>query len=156
MFIVRLVKIEDLPEVARMRLELSKYHEAFGDDFKVNKNAKKYYINLYKKYIYSKKKKLLVVENENKLIGFGSALIMKKEPISPDKEYGHIREIYIDKKFRRQGIAKKILDVFYKWLKGKNIKYIDLKVICANELGRNAWTKCGFKDYAIIKRKFLK
>ena len=139
-----------------MRLELSKYHEAFDDDFRINKNAKKYYINLYKKYIYSSKKKLLVVENENKLIGFGSALVMKKEPISRDKEYGHIREMYIEKKFRRQGIAGEILNVFYKWLKRKNIKYIDLKVVCANELGRNAWAKHGFKDYAIIKRKFLK
>ncbi|MFH1583350.1 MAG: GNAT family N-acetyltransferase [Candidatus Falkowbacteria bacterium] len=156
MFVVRPAKIKDLPEVAKMRLELSKYHEAFDDDFKVNKKAKKYYINLYKKYIYSNKKKLLVIENEDKLIGFGSALIMKKEPISRDKEYAHIRDMYISKKFRRQGLAGEILNIFYKWFKERKIKYIDLKVIHANELGRRAWTKHGFKDYAIIKRKFLK
>jgi ribosomal protein S18 acetylase RimI-like enzyme len=156
MFIVRPAKIKDLPEVVRMRLELSKYHEIFDDNFKVNKNAKKYYTDLYKKYIYSGKKKLIVAADKDKLLGFSSAHIAKKEPISRDKKYGHIRDMYVDKKFRRQGIAGEILNVFYRWFKEKNIKYIDLKVVCANKLGRNAWTKHGFSDYAVIKRKFLK
>ncbi|MDO8592659.1 MAG: GNAT family N-acetyltransferase [bacterium] len=153
---IRPAKIKDLLGVVKMRLALSKYHEAFDNDFRVNKNAKKYYISLYKKYIYSSKKKLLVVESKDKLVGFGSAHIAKKEPISRDKEFGHIRDMYIDKKFRRQGIAGEILNIFYNWFKEKNIKYIDLKVVCANKLGRNAWTKYGFLDYAIIKRKLLK
>ncbi len=119
MTIIRPAKIKDLPEVVRMRLELSKYHETW-DYFKMNKNARKYYYNLYRGYIYSSNKKLLVAEDKGKLIGFGSAHIVSKEPIYKIKNLGHIRDMYVDKKFRRQGVAGKILSVFYKWFKEKN------------------------------------
>lgn len=156
MFIVRPAKIKDLPEVVKMRLELCKYHKAFGSDFKIDKTAQKYYYKLYKGYIYSIKKKLLVAECGKKLIGFVSAHIPESEPISKYKISGHIRDMYVDEKFRRRGVAGEILKVLYRWFKSKNVKCVYLNVVCANQLGRNAWTKYGFEDYAIRKRKILK
>lgn len=157
MFIIRPAKIKDLPEIIAMRLELAKYHEALDKNFIINRPAaRKFYNKLFKDFIRSRKKKLLVAEADGKSIGFASAFIAKSEPFQKIKNYGHIRDAYVDKKFRRLGVGKKFIEIFYEWFKKEKLKYIDLNVFCANKLGRAAWGKYGFKDYSIRKRKIIK
>ncbi len=92
----------------------------------------------------------------DKIIGYGSAYVANKDPVYNIIKYGHIRDVFVDKKFRRQGAAGEILKVFYEWFRKNKIKYLELNVMCHNELGRRAWAKYGFKDYLIRKRKILK
>ena len=156
MVIIRSAKIKDLKEVVKMRLKLGKYEEKIENYFTLGNNAKLLLQKIYKEYINAKSKKLLVVEIDNKIIGFGSAQINSSNAIFKIKEHGYIVEVYVDKKFRRRGVAGEILKVFYKWFRKNNIKYIELNVLYHNELGRNAWTKYGFKDCLIKKIKILK
>jgi len=156
MALIRPAKIKDLPEVIKMRIELGKYFEKIDNCLKMENNGEKFFNRFFKGFIYSKKKKLLVAEVGDKLIGFGCASLMKKDPIYYIKKYAHINQMYIDERFRRKGIAGEMLKVFYKWFKQNKIKYIELSVLCANAIGRNAWAKYGFEDFLIRKRKILK
>lgn len=155
MTIIRPAKIKDLPEIAKLRVQSGFYHSKLDNILKTTKNPD-YFIKLYKGYIYSGKKKLLVAETNGKIVGFGSASISIKSPTFKIKNYGHISDIYVSEKSRRIGVAGKILEGFYKWYRENNIRYLELNVMANNKLGRCAWDKYGFKDFLIRKRKILK
>jgi GNAT superfamily N-acetyltransferase len=152
---IRPAKIKDLSEIVAMRLKLLKYHEKLDRYEAGKKDADTTFYKFYKSGINSKKVKILVAEENSKLVGFGHATIVKTH-VFKIKYHGNINDMYIKGRYRREGIAGKILQSYFYWFKKKGIKYVELSVHCKNEIGKNAWNKYGFKDFLIRKRITLK
>lgn len=67
-------------------------------------------------------------------------------------KFGHISDVFVEKNFRKLGVAKQFLKKLKKWFKNKNLKHIELSVHEKNEVGKKAWAKYGLEDYMIKKR----
>jgi GNAT superfamily N-acetyltransferase len=155
MILIRTAKIKDLSELVAMCFELEKYEGKIDSYYKVGKNYKKHFFDFFKKSLYSKNMISLVAETEGKLIGFGCAQINYRPAYNIGK-VGFISKLYVNKDFRRQGVAGKILKVICQWCKRNKVYNIELNVLVNNGVACKAWDKHGFKDLLLRKRKILK
>lgn len=64
--------------------------------------------------------------------------------------------MFVDRQYRRQGIAGDILQALFEWFKKNGVKHAALNVISKNKVGNKTWAKYGFEDSVIRKRITLK
>jgi len=71
----------------------------------------------------------------------------------------HIAEIstvVINTKYRRRGIATKMIEVALEIAKEKNIKIVKIEVEAKNAPAVKLYTKAGFKEYGRLGREFMR
>lgn len=152
--IIRKAKLSDLGKIHSMWWRLMNYHRkkdasAFQ---KLKKNAKSIGKKYLKKQIYNKNAQIFVVEYNSKLISYAVFSISKFPPIFVvDKEVG-LNEIFVEKKFRKKGIAQKLIKLGLEWGKRKGLKYANLVVLSWNKSALECYKAAGFR----IRRHIMK
>ncbi len=99
----------------------------------------------FRQYMKSKKHYWIVAEEKGKIIGFGQAWIKNKET-------GITESVYVNKRYRKKGIGKKIMGDMIKWLKTKKLKYIESSAYLRNKPSVKLHKKLGFKPFLIRMR----
>ena len=97
-----------------------------------------------------------VAEDGEKIAGYALAKITSRPPVSKIQKIGMIDDVYLEKKYRGSGIAKKLLEEFYAWFRKNKIDHVEMSVHIKNKIGRKAWKKYGFQVYLISLRKNIK
>jgi len=97
---------------------------------------------------------ILVAEDKGKLIGFAYGTIKKVKHLSIGR-MGHFNDCYIEKAYRRKGIARKLTKQLMNWYKIKKIKYVDVYVDSKNTTGLKTWTCLGFRETDKCMRRKL-
>lgn len=109
------------------------------------KKGKKRRLNAWRKNLKSKKCYYIVAEEKGKIKGLGFAQ-------SEIKDEGMIENVYVDKRYRKRGIGKKIILELTDWLKKKKVKYIEIDVYFKNKPAIRLYKKLGFKPLSMIMR----
>ena len=93
---------------------------------------------------------IFVIEEDNKLIAYFQGSLLK----SIWENFGYIDDIFVSRKFRRQGLGTKLIKNFIKILKSKKIKKIRIGVNSENKKALLLYKKLGFKitHYEMDKR----
>lgn len=149
---IRKATLKDIKQMIDCALSLLKYHYDFDPYFAPVKNVKDVYQKFFKRCIYSNKRHLLVAEENKKIIGYALGELGSRPPVFKIRKIGFINDVFVERKFRKLGIAKQFLLELYKWFKSKKLEYIELTVHVKNEIGKKAWTKYGFEDYMVKQR----
>ncbi|MBI2024624.1 MAG: GNAT family N-acetyltransferase [Candidatus Harrisonbacteria bacterium] len=105
------------------------------------------------KAIRDSKKLLLTAEMDKKIVGYLLVAIEPAPFYSSEKKIGVIADTVVSKKYRRQGILKKMFLQAQKWLRGKKIRYFELSVDARNKSAVRSWKKLGFSNYKLRLRK---
>lgn len=113
-------------------------------------NSKKR-IQDFKKGTHGENWLLLIAKEENKIVGFGQAHVM-----STDKLGGWIDKLYLLKEYRRKSIGKRLTQELIRWLKKKNVKEIQTKILIKNKASLVNFEKQGFEKFVYILRRKLK
>jgi len=148
---VRKARKEDLKQLAKLILDLHKFHSRFDKRSKLKSYAiclrliEKGLRNYFKK---PKTRIILVYEETNKVLGFVDFWIEKKEINIQDKGIW-IYEIHVDKKHRRKGIAKELIKGVARIAKKKGIRELDLTYISKNQQSTNFWKKFKAKTWSL-------
>src|SRR3989344_6720096 len=87
------------------------------------------------------KRVLLIIEEDKNIKGFVIGTLIKNNYQCNT----HLDEIYVDKKFRRRGFSKLLLNEFSKWSKLKKAKIVRLCVSVNNKKAMKFYKKIGFK-----------
>ncbi|PFW82406.1 GNAT family N-acetyltransferase [Bacillus pseudomycoides] len=99
-------------------------------------------------YIQSKYGVVFVAINENQqVIGYGIAS-MKQDLVS-NMLYGQVDELYVASEYRRQQVAKNLVDNLMNWFNQQDISLFHVYVDLENELALEFWEKIG------INREFF-
>jgi glucosamine-phosphate N-acetyltransferase len=106
---------------------------------------KNFVTNLSKKHI------IIVIEDNNKIIGTGSLLIENKI-IHNMGLVGHIEDIVIHNNYRKQGLGKKLIDELINISIQSNCYKI---ILDCNEKNVNFYQNSGFKQKEIRMVKYL-
>lgn len=93
----------------------------------------------------NKKHYWIVVEEKNKIIGFGQAWIKNKNT-------GITESVYVYKKYRKLGVGKKIMKELIKWLKKRKLKYIESSAYIKNKPSVKLHEGLGFKPFLLRMR----
>ena len=61
------------------------------------------------------------------------------------KTYGYIDSLFVEPKYRKNGIGSKLVEQILIWLKSKEVSYISLDVDVVNKPANRLYAKYGFK-----------
>jgi len=93
--------------------------------------------------------KTFCIKENNWMIGMGNILI------DENSETAQIMHIFVDEKYRRNGVAMKMVEYLEKLAKSQNISTIDLLIMPKNDPAKNLFKKIGFKEMKIEGRKTM-
>ncbi|PEA55534.1 GNAT family N-acetyltransferase [Bacillus pseudomycoides] len=101
-------------------------------------------------FVQSKYGAVFVVTDEDQdMIGYGIACI--KQDLVTNALYGQIDEVYIREEYRRQQIAKNVVEDLTHWLNQEAISSIQVYVDLDNKLALNFWENTGFeKEFFLL------
>ena len=105
--------------------------------------------------IQNNKQKLIVAVEDNVVIGLAKADIecSPSNPLFVQREWLSISTIVVDKKHRRKGVGKILLDNLYDWAKEYNIVEVELTVFSFNKSAIEFYIKKGFNEVRIKMHK---
>lgn len=86
----------------------------------------------------------IIVIAKHKGIGVGFISGMVLSSFCYSKPVGIIFEVYVDEKFRKKGIATKMMDAIIKELKMYNVSSITLETSSKNTIAQQFYKKYGF------------
>ena len=149
---IRDAREDDLESVIDLWEQLADHHELLSDQFERSPDSKK----KWSKYLYERfseiSTKLVVAEEEGKIVAFMLCLLEPNYPIFKERKIGVISDVYVREERRRKGLAKKMLDVAVAWFKKNKVRTVRLNVAADNLEARAAWRMIGFEPLMIDKR----
>ncbi|WP_242224646.1 GNAT family N-acetyltransferase [Bacillus cereus group sp. BfR-BA-01380] len=101
-------------------------------------------------FVQSKYGAVFIVTDEcQNMIGYGIASI--KQDLVTDMLYGQIDEVYIREEYRRQQIAKNLVEHLIGWLNQEGISFVHVNVDVENKLALDFWENIGFeKEFFLL------
>ncbi len=135
-----------LPMAKEME-ELSDFNSLSGSD--VRANAVKYFTDRLRK----DKHVFLVAEIDGDFAGFVSMEEKMARPVFERDKYGHIHELFVRNKYRREGVASKLLDHLEEYSREKDLDMLSLSV---NVRNRSAIQLYEEKDYRKERTMMIK
>lgn len=114
-------------------------------DCELEKSDREAILNQLEQYLQSQYGAIYIATNENhQLIGFGLASIKKE--LMYDTIYGQIDEIYVLPAYRRQKIAKRLVDELVNWFNEKHdTSVVNVYVDLENDLALEFWEGVGLE-----------
>jgi len=71
------------------------------------------------------------------------------------KNIGLIEHCWVEKKYRMENIAAKLVKIIEKWFEDNLIEYIDVQYLLGNIEAEVTWERLGYKPYRVISRKVI-
>lgn len=132
--------------LSKLVCEEKEFNENINESFVVNN----YFKNLYCKEYNA----IFVAIIDEKIVGYIYIKITTSEQ-GPELEHeAMIDGLYVEKEYRNNEVATKLVKIAREWAISKDVKYISLNVLNSNEAAKNLYYKEGFKEFAsILKQK---
>lgn len=141
---------EDIKEINKLLTDL------IQDERQYDENINKNYIvkNYYEQFLDKEDSCLIVAKDEtNTVLGYGFGFIMDYGNVY-DSKIAQLDAVYIKPEYRKNGIARQIIQYFTEWSKKNKVLYIELKVCNDNLKAIELYEKEGFTtDKKILKKK---
>lgn len=134
--------LEDIDILTKTRIEVLKAANKLPDDTDMSEVKRESY-NYYKKALGDGTHIAYLVFDESRFVGAGGVSFFQVMPTyhNPSGNKAYIMNMYTNPKYRRMGIAYKILDMLIENVKSKGITAISLE---ATNMGRPLYEKYGF------------
>lgn len=95
---------------------------------------------------------VLVAETNETIIGSGYSKIKESLPQHDNKLHAFMGFMYVDPKYRGQGINKMIVEGLIDWSKQQGLSVACLTVYSENTSAIRAYNKAGFNEYLVEMR----
>ena len=115
----------------------------------LSENGKAYFINLLNNTTYC----CLVAENNNKLVGYNTALPKKFD--QRKSKYLEIDNLGVRAEYQRQGIGKMLIENCLVWAKANGFQKVYLHSFYTNDQARAFYKKNGFSEIHVSFEKDL-
>ena len=147
---IRKASVRDLDDILRLNLELFK-KERRGYDKLLDMNwtygeGKKY----FQRRITRKNGFVVVAEHKGKFVGYLCGGISKMESYRIQKKHAELENMFIEKKFRGQGIGKKLAERFFDWCQENKVELVLVSASFGNSEAVHFYEKFGFKGYSTV------
>ncbi len=144
--IIREGRLKDRESVVQLWTELTDLHvEISTIEMNMVENSEKIIREFYERSVRSRKRMILVAENDEHICGYLLGSIQKRPPTSKETHMAHITDVYLRDELRRKGIGREMIMVFRKWVESKGITLITLDVVPENEQALEFYKSLGFK-----------
>jgi ribosomal protein S18 acetylase RimI-like enzyme len=135
----------DLPQLLNLEQLVIEAERPFNATIKPGKT---FYYDL-DQLISSEDSYLVVVENEESIVGTGYAQIRESKAAFAHQTHSYLGFMYVSPDYRGRGINQKLIDRLIIWSKGKGAEDFYLDVYAENEAAIRAYEKVGFSPCMI-------
>ena len=151
---IRKATINDLESASDMYIKLLESVNKFEKDMhtKDKRGLKKEIVE----ELGNKDITFILATDNNKVVGCLQGSICKAPCYNHYKKLSNINWIFIEKKYRKQGLAQKLIAQFISILKKKNVSVFYTDVHVKNKASISLNKKLGFKEYHTEFRKEIK
>jgi len=143
---------DDLDGVVDLWALLARHHEEISEDFTLAWDGKRKWSNYLRSKFGEISTKLIVAEEDGKIVGFMLCLLSPNAPVFKERKVGVISDVFVLEERRRKGVARKMLEVAVKWFRKNKVRTVQLGVAHDNLEARAVWRAIGFEPYMIYKR----
>lgn len=147
---IREAKRDDIKDINNLLTDLIQYERRYDENINKNYVVKNY----YEQFLNKKDSCIIVAEDKNNnILGYGFGFIMDYGNVY-DNKVAQLDAMYIKPEYRKNGIARQIIQYFIEWSKKNKASYIELKVYNNNNKAIELYEKEGFSiDKKILKKK---
>jgi ribosomal protein S18 acetylase RimI-like enzyme len=138
---------EDSERVAELNWDLDFYHVSYHPIYHVKENA-----SVTLAYVKDRIEKsiagdgLVLVAQDKVIVGFLSCSITdRSNPNWEIRKLGHIGPVYVIPEYRCRGVARALMKEALKWMKNREVTYVELNVVVKNAAAIAVWTALGFE-----------
>ncbi len=146
-FKIRKATLNDIDTIVELNKQLADYHRKIDKYYKPGSETRKGFKKYLLEIIGKRNVKIIVVEINNKIIGYFIGTIEKAKPFVVPKRIGRVSDAFVEEKYRKSGIGKMMFNELIQWFKKNKIKHIELSVDSRNEIGIKTWQKFGFREF---------
>ena len=147
--IIRKAVKDDFKELLRLRL-LSKEEELkYSKTIKPLEESRQYYEEYLQLDLTKPDRVIFVAVDNKKIIGAIVGKFFTPLRISKYKKKGHISNLYINRNYRKKGIAKKLVKKTLEWLKENKVLHASLEIHGDNQPAINLYRKLGFSNFTV-------
>ena len=137
--IIRKATIEDLNDITNLnnklfKLEKENYDDTLVENWPLSEDGNEYF-----QYV-------IVATINNKVIGYLAGSINEKGSYE-EVQYGEINNMFIDEKYRKYGIGKKLINEFKDYCKDNKIYNIKVEASYKNKGAIEFYHKNGFNEF---------
>jgi len=142
--------VKDLNDILRLNFELfKKERQEYDKLLDMNwtyTEGKKYFLSRITK----KDGFVIVAKYKKKSIGYLCGGVRKMEAYRIQKKYAELENMFLEKKFRGQGLGTKLAQKFFDWCRENKIERVSVSTSFMNNESVRFYEKLGFKGYTII------
>lgn len=106
----------------------------------------------FKKRINDKDTIILVVDVDNKIVGYIYGYVHSDNKIKIELE-SYIESLFVEEEYRKQGIGQELLNRFIEESKNRGVKYIFIENKVGNETAQFLYKKLNFNIFIENRRK---
>ncbi|HML20477.1 MAG TPA: GNAT family N-acetyltransferase [Aggregatilinea sp.] len=143
--VIRPVQVQDEAAIARLWQALSDYHVRLDPRMPIPAQgaAGRYAARLVESRD-DPKTCTLVAEVDGEAVGFALGAIITLHPdLFVPVESGYIADVYVDRRFRRRGLARDLVTALTEWFHANGAAHIEWQVAAANSAGIRFWEAMG-------------
>lgn len=147
---IRTAESKDAEQINNLHIKLRKFESKFDEIQIASKKTSSFSLNWFKKNINNKKIRIIVAEENNKIIGYIMGWIEYKKTFGPylfNKKVCFITDLFILKEYRKKGIGKLLVKGIMRWFKSKRISSIELNVYTKSKSAIEFWKRMGLKEF---------
>jgi GNAT superfamily N-acetyltransferase len=148
---IRRAKKSDIPEVARLWMEMMREHEERDARFACAADAESAYCLYAEGMLESTETAFFLAEEGERILGYILALVIENPPVFDIERYGFVGEMVVTREYRQRGIGHLLWDRARRWFRRKGVRTAQLNVSVLNRSGRDFWHSVGFKDFLEVK-----
>ena len=149
-----IAKESHIPEIISLWEEFARFHEPLDPRYPMKDDARVGYEIHLREEIDANNTRVLVVLDDDRVVGYVMAKIKKIGEAWKREKYGYIEEMAVTADSRRHGIGSRLLEEILDWFKSEDIEMIEVSVAAKNIIGNSFWNKHGFKVH--LHRLYLK
>ncbi|MBW2975312.1 GNAT family N-acetyltransferase [Candidatus Woesearchaeota archaeon] len=154
---IRKAEEKDLEEIFKLKLKLKKEEKKADRYLRPITRTR----DIYKKYLARDLRRqgmdriILVAVRDRKIIGYVRGTLTRTLHILNVRLRGTIDNLYIEKKYRKNGAAKDLIKELIIWFREKKVDVMTLHVYPSNHKAVSLYKKLGFREYTINMNKKL-
>jgi L-amino acid N-acyltransferase YncA len=144
---IRKANKKDIEPIVQLNTKLGDYHTQLDAFYKTGREGMSGFRKHLKEIINKKNFRIIVAEDQKKIVGFFVGRINKAKPYAKPLKVGGLNTAFVCKECRRSGIGQIMFKDLIDWFRKNKIKNIELSVDFRNKIGCGAWKKFGFKNF---------
>ena len=143
---IRRAKVSDMKDLLLLWHEMMHSHKGMHPDFRIAENADLAVASNFTALFDDSLTAFIVAEEDHQIVGMLIAQVRHGLPYTATEISGYIRDVSVTKVFRGKGIGRELAEAGVKFLKSKNVEYIDLITGSKNDISNDFWENMGFKE----------